>query len=74
MVDALKAKDYTNLFCLRIQLWHVRALERNINIYICLNIDFTDIYMQKDAHFTIFCSILLIGLSSKIQENFANTA
>ena len=31
---------------------------------------FKHIEMQKGAHFTIFCSILLIGLSSKLQENF----
>ena len=27
--------------------------------------------MQKGSHFTIVCIILLIGLGSKIQENFA---
>ena len=27
--------------------------------------------MQKGAHFTIVCTILLIRLGSKIQENFA---
>ena len=32
---------------------------------------FKHIEMQKGAHFTIVCTILLIGLGSKIQENFA---
>ena len=32
---------------------------------------FKHIEMQKGAHFTVVCTILLIGLSSKIQENFA---
>ena len=27
--------------------------------------------MQKGAHFTTVCTIRLIGLGSKIQENFA---
>ena len=32
---------------------------------------FKHIEMQKGAHFTVVCTILLTGLSSKIQENFA---
>ena len=31
---------------------------------------FKHVEMQKGAHFTIVCTILLIGLGSKIQENF----
>ena len=30
-----------------------------------------NIDIQKGAHFTIICTILLIGLSSNIQETFA---
>ena len=32
---------------------------------------FKHVEMQKGAHFTIVCTILLIRLGSKIQENFA---
>ena len=32
---------------------------------------FKRVEMQKGAHFTIVCTILLTGLGSKIQENFA---
>ena len=32
---------------------------------------FKHVEMQKGAHFTIVCTVLLIGLGSKIQENFA---
>ena len=32
---------------------------------------FKHVEMKKGAHFTIVCAILLIGLGSKIQENFA---
>ena len=32
---------------------------------------FKHVEMQKGAHFTIVCIILLIGLGSKIQEKFA---
>ena len=31
---------------------------------------FKHVEMQKGAHFTIVCTILLIGLGRKIQENF----
>ena len=32
---------------------------------------FKHVEMQKGAHFTIVCTVLLIRLGSKIQENFA---
>ena len=32
---------------------------------------FKHVEVQKGAHFTILCTILLIGLGSKILENFA---
>ena len=32
---------------------------------------FKHVEKQKGAHFTIVCTILMIGLGSKIQENFA---
>ena len=34
---------------------------------------FKHIEMQKGAHFTIVCTILLVRLGSKIQENFASS-
>ena len=32
---------------------------------------FKHVEMQRGAHFTVVCTTLLIGLASKIQENFA---
>ena len=55
MVDALKAKDHGI---------------RNATL-ISIKSMFKHVEMQKGAHFTIVCIILMIGLGSKIQENFA---
>ena len=52
MVDALKAKDHSI---------------RNATL-ISIKSMFKHAEMQKGAHFTIVCTILLIGLGSKIKK------
>ena len=61
MVDALQAKDYTNLLCLQTS----SALRCNINILV--NSMVKHVERQKGVHFTIVCAIFLTGFKKTLQ-------
>ena len=66
MVDALKANFTQTCSACRLGFESIR----NATL-ISIKSMFKKVEMQTGAHFTIVCIILLTGVGSKIQENFA---